>query len=347
MKEQIIFFLFSFISFAQNDYKSYDFSKIDSLAQTIKYKNNIANLVRDLTLNCNNDIEKTRAIYIWITENIAYDIKKYNKKKKLKLFKCKDNNDCQIKLLKWQNKNLIKTLENKKGICGDYSLLFKEMCSLASIKSYYIEGYTKENPKQVGKMGILNHAWNAVLLDEKYYYLDLTWASGSCSEKGGKLDKFHKKRNDFYWLIDQDKLYINHFPKDSIWLTNSTYNKEKYKNNPHISTNLIPKIELIQPESGLLSIKHNDTIIFKFKLKDDIEKIQINSNIYKNPSIYYEIEGKKTLNEKALLKQKYIEFNNTNEIYSFYIVAENKKLNYLEILFDYEVKLAFRIKYIN
>jgi hypothetical protein len=152
-----------------------------------------------------NKIDKTRAIYIWITENIAYDVKKLTKKREG--YKCKDSEDCRLKKKKNDNKIINRILKNKKGICSGYALLFHRMCNMANIESASINGYIKNSPSQVGKMGNLDHAWNTVTIDNQIYYLDLTWAAGGVTKK----KKYLKNRNDYYWFTPIEKFSLNHF----------------------------------------------------------------------------------------------------------------------------------------
>ena len=47
-----------------------DYSAIDNYAKTVKYKGDLKLLVSDLTKNCTTELEKTRAIFIWVTHNV-------------------------------------------------------------------------------------------------------------------------------------------------------------------------------------------------------------------------------------------------------------------------------------
>jgi transglutaminase-like putative cysteine protease len=76
-----IFLVISLFSVAQTK-ENQNFKEIDSLARTIKYENDLPKLVNQLTQNYKTDTEKYRAIFVWITDNIAYDYKTYNKKEK-------------------------------------------------------------------------------------------------------------------------------------------------------------------------------------------------------------------------------------------------------------------------
>lgn len=319
--------------------------QIDNYAKSVRYKGDISKLVLDLTKNCTTEIQKARAIYIWITDNISYDYKTFNKKRKVKLFKCKSTKECELKKAEWKENYINKVLKKKKGICSGYSELYKKMCNLAGIRCEVIEGYIKTEPYQIGRMGVLDHAWNVLIIDNNYYYLDLTWSSGYCTRnKKNKLNKFIKQSDEYYWLTPIDKLSRSHFPKDTLQLVNSKYNKNLFKKNPYIQNSILPEIDIFSPNSGIISAKIGDTIHFKFSFKNSINKLQINTNVARNPRVWKVIDKKEVINEKALKKQKYIEYKKEADIYSFNYIVESKSVRFLEILFDYRLKLKYLIK---
>lgn len=319
--------------------------QIDNYAKLVRYKGDISKLVFDLTKNCTTEIQKARAIYIWITDNISYDYKTFNKKRKVKLFKCKSAEECELKKAEWKENYINKVLKKKKGICSGYSELYKKMCNLAGIRCEVIEGYIKTEPYQIGRMGVLDHAWNVLIIDNNYYYLDLTWSSGYCTKnKKNKLNKFIKQSNEYYWLTPIDKLSRSHFPKDTLQLVNSKYNKNLFKKNPYIQNSILPEIDILSPNSGIISAKIGDTIHFKFSFKNSINKLQINTNVARNPRVWKIIDKKEVINEKVLKKQKYIEYKKEADIYSFNYIVESKSVRFLEILFDYRLKLKYLIK---
>jgi transglutaminase/protease-like cytokinesis protein 3 len=59
-----------------------------------------------------------------------------------------------------------------------------------------------------------NHAWNAVLIDHKWYLVDPTWASGYTNRA---VTKFTRKRNDFYYLTPAEDFILDHYPDDPQW----------------------------------------------------------------------------------------------------------------------------------
>ena len=333
------FILFYSVSFGQNSYP-----KADSIAKNTKYKGDLNQLVTSLTDNLETDIDKTRAMYFWITENIEYDYKKFNKGKQVVKFKCKTKNDCQIKKQKFENKLIEKVLRKKKGVCSGYSALFDRMCDIAKINCLNIEGFVKTKSSHVGSMGILDHAWNAVIIDNQTYYLDLTWASGFCeSKKNRKLKNFIKRRNDFYWFTPPEKFSVDHFPKNPDKILNFDLTKDQYKNQPYIENSIIPFLSIDTPKQGLLKVKSGDTIVFKFKYSKNIDKIQINSNLKKNPKFYYADKNGGRVNQNAFAKQEYIPFKKNNNEYEFIFIVENENLKYIEVIFDYDLKLKYLV----
>jgi len=106
----------------------------------------------ELTKGLKTDKEKINAIYQYLISNISYD---YDKLKTL------DSNYLP---------NIDKTLEEKKGICYDYSSTFAAMLRSQGIPAKLVKGYSKAT-------GETYHAWNEVYLSEtgKWIIVDTTY----------------------------------------------------------------------------------------------------------------------------------------------------------------------------
>ena len=341
----VLFFFTSSLISSQGLGSAVNYSQIDSYSKTIKYKGDIEELVSDITKNCSTELEKARAIYFWITENISYDYKMFNKNRRSKVFKCKTKEECQLKMAEWKEKYINSVVKRKKGICSGYSELYKRMCNIAGVKCEVVEGYIKTEPFQIGKMGVLDHAWNTLIIDNNYYYLDLTWAAGYCTKNDkGKLNNFVRQRDEYYWLTPIDDLSRNHFPKDTLLLVNSKYNKKLFRGNPYIQNSVLPRIDIMLPSSGIVNAKIGDTIKFVFKYSRAIEKLQINTNIARNPKMWNVIDNEKVVDERALKKQKYISYRKDKDIYSFDYIVESKAVRFVEVLFEYRLALKYLVK---
>lgn len=348
-KRGIVWLLFIFncyAGFSQSTPPIRNYKIVDSIAKTIHYKNDLKLLTANLTDKYTSEFDKARALFIWITDNIAYDYKFVNKNKKIKQPKCKAGQDCSAIQLAWEDHYLHKVITKQKAICDGYSRLFKLMCGYAGISCSMVDGYTKSEPSQVGKMGIFNHSWNAIKIDGNYYFIDATWASGGCDKKdNGKLGKFKKHFENYFWLTPVDKLSRDHFPKDSVWVRNTTYAKAKvaYKNTPYIKQGKEAAITILYPETGLLNAKAGDTIKFKIDYDGVISKLQINTNVTSNPNIFRTVKNKQIINDVALQKQKYINFSVQDNAYVFEYVLTDKNTRYIDILFDYERMIRFKV----
>jgi len=136
--------------------------------------------------------EKIRAVFYWTASNISYDIK----------------NIATIDYSKSSLEKIQSTLETRKGVCIHYAEVFNDITNKLGMKSYIIDGYTKQN----GKISPISHAWCAAEIDKKWYVFDPTWGSGYVSN-----GKFVKKINDYYFKTEPSKIISSHMPFDYLW----------------------------------------------------------------------------------------------------------------------------------
>jgi len=175
----------------------YDYQTIDEHARKAPSNTtrNIEALAQYLIKPAKNDYEKARSFYVWIAENISYDVNAFLRG-----------------VLKQYTPEEV--LQKRKAVCQGYSGLYKALCDEAGIKCELIPGYSK-GYGYVPKKTFTNsdHAWNAVFLDGKWHLLDVTWGAGGINEK----QKFVKEFNDEYFLTDPAKFILKHMPLDPMW----------------------------------------------------------------------------------------------------------------------------------
>lgn len=209
----MLFLFLSHFSYSQKN-KS-NFSKIDAYAKSVKGITDIGKLSHKLTAPYDTDLEKVRSIFRWITENVAYDTKEYHMDSAHSVHysiynKMSDtikNRDSEF------NRKLIDyILKNKKAICEGYSILFQALCDSSGIKAEVISGKSKTTASQIGKAYKGDHAWNSAYIDNKWMFLDATWASGYCDDS---VKKFTKKYNESYFLTPPNKFILKHYPDDT------------------------------------------------------------------------------------------------------------------------------------
>jgi len=152
-------------------------------------------IAKYLTLKLKSEHEKVRALHIWITHNIKYDLSLLNSDVTYTSY----------------DKLVEDTINFGKGICDNYSQLFHYMCNSIGIESYVISGYTPEIDNN--EIPDISHSWNAVKIEGDYLFLDNTWAAGYVNYKGNYIHKFI----DEYFLISSKEFIKTHVPFDPIW----------------------------------------------------------------------------------------------------------------------------------
>jgi len=206
----IVFFLFTYLTtFSQvSDFESINFEIADNTAKLHEGNSldNLPILSYELTHNLTTDVEKFRSIFYWVCHNIngddTQDTKVTNKRKKL-------FND-SIAYKNWNNQHKEKffkrLFKQKKTVCTGYAYLIKELCFFAKIECKMIDGYGRNIEANVESLDLINHTWNEVKLNNKWYLCDATWASGYSDEKGNFIKEF----NEGYFLASPDIFYKNH-----------------------------------------------------------------------------------------------------------------------------------------
>ena len=126
--------------------------------------------------------------------------------------------------------------------------------------------------------------------------------------------------------------------------------KQIFFNKPYYyTTEILENIYNEKPDSGVLQIKRGDTIHFSFNYKKTINQLQINSNNFRNPPFWYKDQKTKKLitDSLAIKRQVYIPFKKIGDTYTFDYIVNESSLYYIELLFDYNKAIRYRIKIID
>lgn len=270
----IIFLLVCFLQLqAQvSDFSHIDFKKADNIATLNKgnHLDNLPELAYHLTANLTTDVERFRAIYKWVSENIANDYGLYLKNKhKRERFK----ND-SIKFRIWNDnfrkKLFKKLLKQRKTICTGYAYLIKELAELANIECEIVQGYGRVSTTDIENLNLPNHSWNAVKLNNKWYLCDPTWASGIPNPE---TNQFKFQYNDGFFLAHPKLFAVNHFPVDAKWwlLDGDIPLFENFLASPIIYGKAYEYLEQhSNPKEMHHIIKKNSTLNFGYLLKKTI-----------------------------------------------------------------------------
>ncbi|XP_052276826.1 kyphoscoliosis peptidase-like isoform X3 [Dreissena polymorpha] len=181
-------------------------------------------LVKYLTGECNNDVERLRAIFRWIA---SQNLKQWHDEVSF-------NRDSAAYYLA--------RIRAKKA---NHNQLLQRMCSLANIYCVKIRGYVKGVDYGLGQeLTECDSTWTAVLVDGAWRLLDVYWATchrvhsgdssweliddgqsdvsslaSMSSTPRGRLNisKTEYAYNDYYFLTDPEQFIYSHFPVDEKW----------------------------------------------------------------------------------------------------------------------------------
>jgi hypothetical protein len=173
----------------------------------------IQSLAAELGKNASTDAEKSWAIWVWITDNIAYDVDAF--------FSgiIGDTSASQ-------------TLENRKSVCDGYANLFYALAGAMNLEAVKISGYAKGYGYVEGQVfESANHAWNAVKIDGIWKPLDATWGAGYVSSD----KEFVKSYNESYYMPDPEHFIFTHLPQVQEWqLLDSPITKARFEELPQL-----------------------------------------------------------------------------------------------------------------
>lgn len=301
----IFLILLSNTSAQISDFKHIDFSKADRIAELNGGKplDNLPLLAYNLTARLETDAEKFRAIYIWVTSNIKSDIRLSDLVSR-KRIKFQNDNEAYLEWnAGWQKKAFKRLFTDRKTICTGYAYLIKELCFLSNIDVEIVNGYARTAEINVKSLDIINHSWNAVKLNNKWYLCDATWSSGYTLN--GMI--FIEDYNDGYFLADPILFGITHYPTDKKWFLNESLVKTEFIAPPIVYGETFERqIIPISPATMHIETTTNVLLEFSFKTTKSIFEDQIRLVFY-NGSIErkFEISDLKIENDYFSFKNKF------------------------------------------
>ncbi|KAI4872223.1 hypothetical protein NFI96_012396, partial [Prochilodus magdalenae] len=180
-----------------------DFSRVDTHAiksgKELKSRKvfSVQTIVQTITKVASTDLERLRAIWIWLCHNIEYDVTGY--------------------LGLTEKVSPERVIETGRGVCSGYSKLCQQMCKEVGIECRLVSGHGKGVGYRQGQSyqnTKSNHMWNAVKLEGHWYLLDACWGAGTVD-----MDKkvFIQRYKEFYFLTDPEDFINSHWPNEEEW----------------------------------------------------------------------------------------------------------------------------------
>ena len=171
-----------------------------------------------------------------------------------------------------------------KGVCLDYSRLFKKMAEFLNLESNIIIGNGKGEGDLVGEVPDKeNHAWNSVKINDNWYLIDVTWARIKGDTKNIKFD---------YFCTNPEIFIRSHFPQEEKWqLLKKTVKIEDYSKMINIKQTFFELgFKKIFPDLSILKIDKEGKIKMSF---DKTKKIKLLVKLFRNEgNAYYDQSGR-------------------------------------------------------
>lgn len=299
----ILVMLFSELNAQQNiDYTPVDVAMMQ-IPDSLTYSTNrIANYINS---KFSNSSDKSRAAFIWIAQNIGYDVE----------------NMYAINQHQSATEFVDQALATRKGICIHYANLFADIMDKLGIKTYVVSGYTKQR----GFVEYIPHAWCAALIDSQWLLFDPTWGSGCV-----RRSKFRKEVNNSYYKASPEQLIKTHMPFDPLWqfLNYPVTSDEFYKGK--ISSN-----------KSKPYFNYMDTLK-RYEQESDIDRLissnsRIERNGVKNSLTFDKLHNNKQEVENCRNKILFEKYNAAVNLY-------NEGINYLNKFIEYRNKKFTPIK---
>ncbi len=176
------------------------YARMDEIALSAppEVTGSVATLTDYLISEAKTDLQKARAIYRWITHNIAYDANAYV--------------SGHIRDVNIKPESVLK---NRVTVCDGYARLFEAMGKRAGLGVERITGTAKGYSFDPGAdLKRANHAWNGVELEGAWYLVDATWGAGYVDPMS---HEFVPAFNEFFFLTTPDQFKYSHYPDQQIW----------------------------------------------------------------------------------------------------------------------------------
>lgn len=262
MKNIILFFFLLSISLSAQDFK-----EVDSLVAKYPRYKTPQKLADKINSDFSLEIQKARAAFKWLTNNIRYTLKPNQVNKRSYSFSYSTEAERIKKNQEFINSIVYRTFLTKVGVCEEYAQSFKMLCDLLEIECTVIKGYVRNTYHEIGNApNSTNHAWNAVKIDSKWILIDATSAAGFAMN-----GKWNKSYNDYFFDIPKEKIGLTHYPNERIWQVhlNQPSIDSFYKQPIYSQSFLNAGVELVSPKEGTITLAKNQPLILQVKkLKD-------------------------------------------------------------------------------
>lgn len=155
------------------------FAKADSVGTNFNENYmDVADLARKLTRPFDSDAEKARVLFVWVANHISFDVQKYENPPALGRFVARSDKEMQQMNHQRLEKEVHQTLKYRRGVCQDFSHLYKALCRAVGLECLAVSGWARDFFKPSRASHFSPHTWNAVKINGEWQLMDVTWGAG-------------------------------------------------------------------------------------------------------------------------------------------------------------------------
>jgi len=295
MKKLVFFVLVMLISIHQA--LAQDFDRIDSIVSFYPKRFKTPKKLADqISKDFNSELDQAKALYAWITKNVAYDYKEAGKyytdyansyrsvrhnpfpsfrsTNYLDYNKTKSGSKKHLETeKKYREKISKRVVSTGIAVCEGYTQLFKDICDDLGITCFYVLGNGKNQIHHIGNEYRSDHAWNIIEIDFQKYLVDATW--GSTGYYNTKTQEFIEEPNYYYFGTPAEEFIKGHYPdfyENS--LLEKKISKEQFSEAPlFYQHEKAPDFNLISPSTGILTKQEKTTKKFIISYDEPVYSI--------------------------------------------------------------------------
>ncbi len=302
--------------------------KVDAFPEKLSSVGELAGIINN---SFKRDSDKAAAVYYWMATNLEYDVRKHfsNSKNYTYNFRYKSH-DAKVKKMHNANWGMYShAIRRRKTTYFGYVLLYKQLCNNVGLDCAIVSGTFKNSLKSIGKKsGRRNHMWNAVKIGNKWQLVDVVCGSGILNETDQTYTKYY---SDVFLFIDPNLFFLNHFPRNTVWLMCNEGKDDFVKLPFYHGFYFSSGIKIENPLTGVIS---------KAEAEDSIVNIEVNipSDLLSNYRnlFSYSIESIGKINAVDLKERN-------GKLFLEIPLSESRKIDYLNVYLDKKPIVSYKI----
>lgn len=168
------------------------------------------------------------------------------------------------------NQNIYSVFHHQRSVCAGYSKAAQYLLERLGVFCTYVTGTTS---------GGQNHAWNLVMCEGDYYYVDVTWGDPVFqAAEGEEVSQFENISYD-YMCCDDEELFKNHTPDEGVALPACTKMNRNYYMMNNMYYESYDSGVVLQRMIDVISSRGNPSVI---KFADDALYNQAHDDVFQN-----------------------------------------------------------------